>query len=48
LFVQGFYNSLEGATKQNVPGANALFAELQQYFDLPSQPDGRTVLAPLE
>jgi hypothetical protein len=47
LFVRGIYSSLEGATKQNVPGASALFAELQQYFDLPAQPDGGTVVPPV-
>ena len=28
------------ASVQNVAGAGALLAELQQYFDLPPQPDG--------
>lgn len=40
LFARGFYASLQAATQQNVAGAGALFAELQQYFDLPSRPDG--------
>ena len=47
LFVRGIYSSLEGATNQNVPGATALFAELQPYFDLPSQPDGGTTVPPV-
>ena len=47
LFVRGIYRSLEGATNQNVPGATALFAELQPYFDLPSQPDGGTTVPPV-
>lgn len=47
LFVRGIYSSLEGATNQNVPGATALFAELQPFFDLPSQPDGGTTVPPV-
>lgn len=43
LFARGFYAALQAATQQNVPGAGAMFAELQQYFDLPSQPDGGVV-----
>ena len=42
LFARGFYASLQTAAQQNAPGASALFAELQPYFDLPSQPDGGT------
>jgi hypothetical protein len=40
LFARGFYASLQAAAVQNVAGAGALLAELQQYFDLPPQPDG--------
>jgi len=47
LFVRGLYSSLDGATKQSVPGAGALFAELQPYFDLPAQPDGGTAVPPV-
>ena len=42
LFARGFYASLQAAAQQNAPGAGALFAELQPFFDLPSQPDGGT------
>ena len=47
LFVKRFYKSLEGASEQNVPGASSLYSELQQYYDLPSQPDGGTTVTPV-
>ena len=48
LFVKAIYGALEGASEQNVPGASSLFAELQQYYDLPSAPDAGTVVSPVE
>ena len=39
LFIRALYASLGAAAAQNVPGAKALYDELAEYFDLPSQPD---------
>jgi hypothetical protein len=47
LFVKAIYGALQGASEQNVPGASSLFAELQQYYDLPAAPDAGTVVTPV-
>jgi hypothetical protein len=47
LYVKGMYGSLDAAAQQNVPGAGALFAELQPYFDLPNQPDAGNAVGPV-
>lgn len=42
FFVKGFYQSLQTAAGQNVPGAKALVDQLAPFYDLPDQPDGDT------
>ncbi len=46
LFIKGLYKALEAAAEQNVPGAQALYEDLQVYYDLPVQPDAGEAIPP--